>query len=446
MPVNLIQVSEKTNRVERHWIHGQKKDLDVYRIPLEHLYFNIQNGRYADRMIRLQQEHKGIEIDPRRDNWKNKIEEMLAGEHRDTTRDKVAFEKLLDDIQDKDQLRPGVVLLDGGVIDGNRRLAALRRLWKKSKNAARFGFFDAVILPKDTTNEDRWRIEAGLQLGINERLAYSPINELLKVREGLLMYEEKIEEGSLPATESPVKLVAKAIYGKSDADIQEMSQRLRLIDEYLEFTDKPEAYDQVSSDRLSEDFKEASKVITAAANQQLDPDFIGHLKSVLFYLIDKELMDSYELREIYQALGGDPKKKGPRPKRANMTALKELLNVFPDARGIRESLIERPAPAPGKKPPSPSPKKTKPSKPVLDTSKVEAGTERFRHVMATTGKSKPPRKIAEGVKADLEALETSLNQAEVRAALSVDDRAAVTEALDSLERSIKNCRKHLKKS
>ncbi len=260
MPVNVLQVSEKTEplRVERHWIKGQKRDLVVYRIPhVEHLYFNIQNGRYADRMIRLQQENRGIQIDPRQDKWKNRIEDMLAGEHKDTTRDKAAFEKLLQDIRDRDQLRPGVVLVDGGVIDGNRRLAALRRLWKESKNSARFRYFDAVILPEDTTAEDRWRIEAGLQLGISERWDYSPINELLKIREGIGMYEAMIEDGSLPATESPVKLVAKAIYGKSEAEIQEMSQRLRLIDEYLEFSDKPEAYDQVGAS--SEDFLEASR-------------------------------------------------------------------------------------------------------------------------------------------------------------------------------------------
>src|SRR4051794_10773017 len=96
MVVNLLQVGEKTDplRVERHWIKGQKRDLEVYRIPLEHLYFNIENGRYADRMIRLRQENRGVQIDARQDRWKNKIEEMLAGEHKDTTRDKAAFEKL----------------------------------------------------------------------------------------------------------------------------------------------------------------------------------------------------------------------------------------------------------------------------------------------------------------------------------------------------------------
>jgi hypothetical protein len=451
MPVDLCQVSEKTKRFERHWIKGQKQDLEVYRISLEHLYFNIENGRYADRMIRLRQENQGVHIDPREDKWKSKIEQMLAGEHKDTTRDKAAFEKLLEDIRERDQLRPGVVKRDGGVIDGNRRLAALRRLWRESKkNAAKFGFFEAVILPKETTDEETWFIEAGIQLGIPERLDYSPINELLKVRQGIRLYEEKIHDGSLPAAESPVKLVAKALYGRSEGDVQEMSQRLRLIDEYLEFINEPEAYDQVGAS--SEDFLEASRIISAAENHQLDPSFIGKLKAVLFYLIHKDKMDNWQLREIYHAMGGDPKKKGPRPRRKNMGALEEFLEAYPAPGAIRESLVEPPKPIANKitKPPS-SPKKgkdpgKKAEKPPFDESKAEAANERLLRVMETTGKNKPPRKIAEGVKAELEALESSLNQPEGRAQLTVDDRSAIIEAMDSMDRSIRTCRKHLKSS
>ncbi len=74
---------------------------------------------------------------------------MLAGERKDTTTDKAAFEKLLHDIRKHTQLRPGVVTTNGGVIDGNRRLAALRRLNAESRD--NFRNFDAVILPPDTT-------------------------------------------------------------------------------------------------------------------------------------------------------------------------------------------------------------------------------------------------------------------------------------------------------
>jgi hypothetical protein len=264
MSDDLKKVSKATNRVERYWINGRREDLPIYQIDLERLHFNIANGRYADRMIRLQRENPGVVIDPSKPQWKEKIEKMLAGEHRDTSRDKAAFQELLEDLKKREQLRPGVVLADGGVIDGNRRLAALRRLWKETQDN-KFRYFDAAILPADTDKEDRWRIEAGMQLGKNDRWDYSPINELLKIRDGVLMYEEKIADGELPAEPNPFKLVARELYGKTQQDIREMMDRLTLIDEYLEAQKAEGEYDRVGDS--SEDFLEACKALTAAKNR-----------------------------------------------------------------------------------------------------------------------------------------------------------------------------------
>lgn len=184
--------------------------------------------------------------------------------NKDTQRDKEAFRKLKEDLDSREQLRPGVALQDGGVLDGNRRLAALRRLWKDTKSD-RYAYFEAVILPTETTDEERWKIEAGLQLGLNERHDYSPVNELIKVRQGLEMYRAKIRNQELPAVKSEFELVAGAIYGKTEADVREMARRLDLIDGYLTFIGKTDRYDLVGES--SEDFKEALRVVTAAENQ-----------------------------------------------------------------------------------------------------------------------------------------------------------------------------------
>ncbi len=98
MSDDMKKVSKKTNRVERYWINGKKEDLPIYQIDIERLHFNIANGRYADRMIRLQREHPGVEIDASKPKWKEKIEQMLAGEHRETQRDKTAFQELMEDL------------------------------------------------------------------------------------------------------------------------------------------------------------------------------------------------------------------------------------------------------------------------------------------------------------------------------------------------------------
>lgn len=431
MPSPLLPVSKKTHRVERHWISGRICDLDVYEIPLEKLYFNIENGRYADRMLRLRDENPGIEIDPRADRWKDEIEKMLAGEHPDTSRDRAAFETLLEDLKAREQIRPGVVLVDGGVIDGNRRLAALRRLWKESKNTARYRHFHAVILPENTTPEDRWKIEAGLQLSTNERWNYPPINELLKVREGIQLYQAMIGARKLPATESPFKLVAKAIYGKSESDVREMMDRLSMIDEYLEAIEQPGAYDRVG--QRSEDFLEACKVMTAAENRQLDPQFLAKLKLGLFYLIDQDQMDNWQIRKIYQSLGGDPKKKGRKP-RENMPALQELLETLPEPAAIQEELVRIRQPFAAD---------DAPEKPPIDPVRVEAGVERF--LRKTSDRTKPLSAVAEGAQADVEELEKSLSERKRREALGIAERDSIAHAIESMTAVLKKCKLHLKK-
>src|ERR1700687_3460501 len=102
MSDDLISVSKETNRVKRYWSNGKKEDLPIYQIDLERLHFNIANGRYADRMILLQRENPGVVIDASKSEWKKKIEKMLAGEHKDTSRDKAAFLELVEALKKRE--------------------------------------------------------------------------------------------------------------------------------------------------------------------------------------------------------------------------------------------------------------------------------------------------------------------------------------------------------
>src|SRR5207247_404432 len=113
---------------------------------------------------------------------------------------------------------------------------------------------------------------------------------------------------TFPRGKSAVELVAQAIYGKTEKEIQELLSRLRLIDDYLAFIEQEGAYHLVGEERTSERFLEANKILAAAENRQLDPSFLAKLKAAVFYLIDQDLMGNYDLRKLCDALGGDPKK------------------------------------------------------------------------------------------------------------------------------------------
>ena len=391
-------------------------------------------------MLRLRHEHAGRDIDPRQEEWKEKIEKMLAGEHKDTSKDRAAFDKLRNDIKHRTQLHPGVVTLDGGVIDGNRRLAALRRLNKEHRDS--FRVFDAVVLPKKTTSEDRWRIEAGLQLGVSERWDYSPINELLKVRDGVRLYEDMIRRGKLPKEPDPIQLVADAIYGRSVVQIREMVNRLDLIDEYLRFIKKPEAYDDIGA--ISERFLEATKVIQAAENDQRDPAFLAKLKAALFYLIEINQISNWDIRRIYDALGGDPRKRGRKPV-ANEAALNHLLNQFPEPRDLQEWLLStRDGSGPASSDTKASRTKgAKSASPTVNPGKISAATQTFLSTMET--QAKPVRTIVGGARGQIESLHEELGRRQVRDKLGGDDKAEIRDSVETMLKLLGECLVFLRK-
>ncbi len=304
-------------------LKGQAVDLPVYRIPVKYLYFNIENGRYADRMIRLKADNPGIVIDPRSNEWKKKIRDTLMARGKlSDQRDRTASARLLDDMRERRaQLVPGIVAEDGGVLDGNRRLAVIIELnWE---------YFDGVIIPENTSREDKWRIEAGIQLGRPLIHSYSPVNELLKIREGLMLFRELKAKGQDPAPKrAPEELVAETLYGLELSDVQESIERIDLIDQYLVFINQPLRYDVLGE--RAERFKEAVKIVRAAKNQGWPPELFAKLKAYLFNQILTGNFENWDLRLIYQAIGGDPKSRGKKSQplpRAQKLLLDSLLPV-----------------------------------------------------------------------------------------------------------------------
>jgi len=321
---NLKDISEKTDRRELFWIKGKRQELDVYRVPTKFLYFNIENGRYADKMVQLREDNPAVEIDPKKEKWKNTIWKMLKGEYPGTERDVEPFNKLREDLAGRMQLRPGVVLFDGGVLDGNRRLAAMLQLQISEKNPSRFEYLDAVILDADVGPEDRWRIEAGVQIGRDEKHPYSPINELLKIQEGLVLFKGK---------PSPEKEISRVIYGISEEEVKKDILKIRLINEYLDFIDKPKAYNEVGEQKVIERFEEAIQTLEQAKRRGATAPEIAKLKLTQFAVIRDKLMTNWEMRQIRNAMG-----RGKAGKGKNEKALKVLLDIGANSQQLKKTL------------------------------------------------------------------------------------------------------------
>jgi len=203
-------------------IGGDKRMLPVYKVSTRLLAYNLRNGRFKAELLAKERE-LNRELNPLLAPDAELIRGLLLDQDADQTR------LLKDDLRKYGQNEPGIITHDGYVINGNRRMAILRALHEEEPTG-KFEHLHVQILPERVDKKDLWRIEAGLQLSRDKRLDYGPINDLLKIREGL--------DAGLSPDE-----IAAALFGVESADdIKEMDERLKLIDNYLEYAKRPQAY------------------------------------------------------------------------------------------------------------------------------------------------------------------------------------------------------------
>ena len=231
----------KLNRFEPYELNGKRIDLEVYRLPWELLRYNIRNGRFAAELMEREAQ-LGRRINPEDSEDAKELEGLLLKDEKQAT-------FLKEDILRVNQLRPGVITRDGAIIDGNRRVAVLKRLYAETGNRA-FQYFEAVRLPSTVSAIDLWRIEAGIQISADLKVTYGPVNELLKIKEGI--------ETGLSRNE-----IALTLSGDNTAEIVTGKlERLQLIESYLIFIGKPNEFSQ--AERRVEHFIDLQNVMASS--------------------------------------------------------------------------------------------------------------------------------------------------------------------------------------
>lgn len=139
---------------------------------------------------------------------------------------------------DKDGQREAILVTSTGVVvNGNRRLAAMRELVRKSDGSVdeRFTHVRCAVLPQDTTRDEIDDIEADLQARPQTKLDYDWIGDARLIR-------RQVGKGRTP------KQVADRLR-RSKSDIENVLQALDEADLYLsEWVEKPGQYDLVAGE------------------------------------------------------------------------------------------------------------------------------------------------------------------------------------------------------
>lgn len=250
---------QPTGRKEKHSIDGITRDFEIYRIKTDLLFYNEQNDRIATWVSEYDSDHNGDLLSLPREKYNNVIEGFIV---QSNTK---ALRKTQNDIAFRGQLRPGVVLNDGRVIDGNRRLTCIRRI-ARDRNEP--GWFEAVILD-DATSSDPKRIkllELSIQIGEEEKVSYDPVDRLVGV------YRDIIKN----------HLITPAEYGKAtglkESDVNKLVDRAQYMEEFLKFCNAPEQYHLARALKVDGPLGEFTRIL----NKQKSPRDRELTKQLMF--------------------------------------------------------------------------------------------------------------------------------------------------------------------
>lgn len=214
----------KTEMSRKITIDGITDVYPVYKVRLDYLYFNDQNDRIATWISQYKADNNIIKLDiSNMSVYNDIIHNFIYKSNPD------AIKKTQANIEIVDQREPGVILLDGRIIDGNRRVTCLRNL---SRDNAKFNYFETVILEKSIENNAKQikMLELMIQHGEESKVDYNPIDRLVGV------YNDIIENSLLTQKEYAMST------NVTEAEVNKQIELAKLLVEFLEFINAPKQF------------------------------------------------------------------------------------------------------------------------------------------------------------------------------------------------------------
>ena len=289
---------KRTSKSKTIVLQNKSQEFEVFKIPMDILVYNPTNGRMFMEAKRFEnEEHTNLatlkEQDPIKYN--NEVENLIWSTNEERN---LATKR---DIEKYTQIEPGVVLDDGTVIDGNRRFTCLRRLHREHPGDERFNYFLAAIIKVDGKKITRQLLkeyELRVQFGADEKVGYNVINKNMSI----YWLIEKEKDSGFDYT-SIADLLGN---GTTAGDVSKICKTCQLVDEFLEYIDKPGEY-QIAEDMkiywplepLVTYFMNDGKNLTDLEKQERKHLFFDYLLTLDVALITQNLRDGL-IRKIFK--------------------------------------------------------------------------------------------------------------------------------------------------
>lgn len=179
-----VDASSETYSFYEH--KNQKTNLPKIRLDITVPIYRMQNYRTRTAQLKYVHEH-------------NKYSDFFsAGQENETVQQAqhgilVAFSKegrsdsispIYDELQSEEQREPLLITMGGVIVNGNRRLAAMRELLTERPTEFRsFSHVDCAVLPESATPDEIREIEVRLQMRPETKLPYEWVNESIAIQD-----------------------------------------------------------------------------------------------------------------------------------------------------------------------------------------------------------------------------------------------------------------------
>ncbi|MGN7300559.1 hypothetical protein [Fredinandcohnia aciditolerans] len=336
--LNLIELIgkdiTKTSGTRKLTIKGKTDNYEVYRVPLEYLFYNEQNGRIATYISKYEDEQGPLDIENKEEY--NKIVHAFIVDSN-----KNALNKTKNNIKLFGQRLPGVVLQNGRIIDGNRRFTCLRELHAEE---GKDYYFEAVILntEKGISPKDIKRLELNLQHGEERPVDYNPIDNLVDV------YRDLVEKETFT-----IKEYAHST-NRKEKEVEKLRDKAVLMVEFLQFInaegkyyiardlnlDGPLQEVMVILNRTGEDQKEDVKnALFASIVTSNKGDLTRYIREIGRDIINtknaEDFLDEFEdvVEEVYETLHEE--------KVVDITTINEKIGAKKELKQESNQIIEK---------------------------------------------------------------------------------------------------------
>lgn len=214
------QLTASTRTLDSRDVYeGKIEPLKVVTLPLDTPIYRMANGRtQTDQMAYIAAAKATSDFFSANEanaSAQNEQHKILA---RFATEGSGSITPIYDELERSGQTEPILITRSGVVVNGNRRLAAMRELFSSGKHP-NFANIDCQVLPPLTPDQID-EVEDRLQMAPETKLPYTWINEALRVRKRLAATGGKEE-------------VLAHVMRRQPADIKKTISALNYVDIYL---------------------------------------------------------------------------------------------------------------------------------------------------------------------------------------------------------------------